>query len=476
MSDKTLPFIVWNAAAAADATQGRPVGDWHATGVSIDTRTIKSGDLFVAIQGLQSDGHAYAQTALDRGAAAVVVVEGSDAVAADAPTVRVIDTTRALEDLGRAARKRSRAKIAAVTGSVGKTGSKDALAVAFCRQGIVHASEGNLNNHWGLPLTLARMPVEASLAILEMGMNHPGEIRPLTKMARPHVALITTIEQVHSEYFSSIEDIADAKAEIFEGLEAGGAAVLNLDNAMYGRLAGRARDCGVERIVSFGKTDGADVRLLDACLDAGGSCVTADVLGEEIRYRIGVPGRHWVMNTLGVLAVAAAMGLDLGVSSAMMARLNPPRGRGDRTEIKLPDGTFTLIDESYNASPAAMNAAFGVLAMAEPADGGRRIAVLGDMLELGDTAHSLHRQLAVPLEKSGVQKVYAAGPAMACLFEALPDDLQGAHADASDMLTPIVAKVVRPGDVVLVKGSYGSRMTRVVDALKALGQSNGNGE
>lgn len=468
MRSDTVPYVIWNAHAAAGAAGGKPVGEWNATGVSIDTRTLKPGDLFIAIQGVAMDGHAFAARALEKGAAAVVVIDTSDAVPAGAPAVRVVDTMAALEGLARAARDRSRAQIVAVTGSVGKTGTKDTLAGIFSRLGICHASEGNLNNHWGLPLTLARMPAEASFAVLEMGMNHPGEIRPLSKMARPHVALITAIELVHSEFFSSVEEIADAKAEIFEGLEPDGTAVLNHDNPMYDRLASTARAFGVGNIVSFGRDPAADVRLTDLQTDGSGSDVQACVFGTDVAYRVAVPGTHWAMNTLGVLAVAATMELDLDAATETFARLTPPKGRGSRIELSIPGGALTLIDESYNASPVAVAAAIDVLGMTTPGDGGRRIAVLGDMLELGDQAQAMHSALAEPLLENEIDTVFTAGPTMASLFDALPRGRRGGHAETSDHLAPFVTAAVKPGDVVLVKGSFGSRMGVVIDALKAL--------
>jgi UDP-N-acetylmuramoyl-tripeptide--D-alanyl-D-alanine ligase len=472
---KKAPFVLWNAGAAAAATEGDAVGEWQATGVSIDTRTLEPGDLFVAIQGVASDGHDYAKPALDKGAAGVVVRRGFDGVPGDAPGVRVDDTTQALEALGRVSRDRSKAKICAVTGSVGKTGSKDALALILGRLGEVHASKGNLNNHWGLPLSLARMPLEADYAVLEMGMNHPGEIRPLSRMARPHVALITTVELVHSEYFQSIEEIADAKAEIFDGLVEGGTAVLYRDNPMFERLSAAAEKAGAGAILSFGEHDGANFRVTETRADALGTCVQADLMGEKVTYRVGVPGRHWVINTLGVLAAAKAMGADLDVATAMLARLSPPKGRGDRTIVPVGDGELTLIDESYNASPVAVAAAIDVLAAGEPGPGGRRIAVLGDMLELGEQSDDLHRALAKPLAARHIDAVFTAGPGMGKLFDDLPREMRGGHAESSDKLAPLVTSAVRAGDVVLVKGSFGSRMGKVVDALRALGNGHGNG-
>ncbi|PIW30777.1 MAG: UDP-N-acetylmuramoylalanyl-D-glutamyl-2, 6-diaminopimelate--D-alanyl-D-alanine ligase [Rhodospirillales bacterium CG15_BIG_FIL_POST_REV_8_21_14_020_66_15] len=471
MAMKKTPFVLWNAAAAAAATEGDATGEWRATGVSIDTRTLVPGDLFVAIRGVASDGHDFAKAALEKGAAGVVVRRGFAGVPDDAPGVRVDDTLQALEALGRTARDRSRAKICAVTGSVGKTGSKEALALILERQGVMHASQGNLNNHWGLPLSLARMPVEAQFGVFEMGMNHPGEIRPLSQMARPHVALITTVELVHSEYFQSVEEIADAKAEIFDGLVEGGTAVLNRDNPMFDRLSAAARRAGAGEVVSFGKHAEADVRVIETRPDAVGTSVLADVSGAEMKYRVGVPGRHWVINTLGVLAAAKAMGADMDVAAAMLARIAPPKGRGNRLVIPFEEGELTVIDESYNASPVAVAAAIEVLGMSEPGAGGRRIAVLGDMLELGEKSDDLHRSLAGPLTARNVDAVFTAGSGMGGLFDDLPRAMRGGHAVTSDKLAPLVASAVRPGDVVLVKGSYGSRMGVVVDALTALGRS-----
>ena len=467
------PLPLWTAAEAALATQGAATGDWAAKGVSIDTRTLKPGDLFVAIRGVAADGHTYAAQALQKGAAAVVVDRGFAAIPGDAPCLRVADTTQALEALGRAARARSKARVVAVTGSVGKTGTKDALFSVLDRHGQAHATQGNLNNHWGLPLTLARLPREADFAVLEMGMNHAGEITPLSMMGRPHVALITTVEQVHSEFFSSIEKIADAKAEIFAGIEAPGWAVLNRDNRMFDRLSAAARAANVGGILSFGAGEGADVRLVDARPDARGTSVIADIAGERHHYRVGVPGRHWVMNTLGVLGVCRVLGLDMELSTAMLARLTPPKGRGDRVEVHLAGGLLTLIDETYNASPAAMAAAIDVLGMSEPGANGRRIAVLGDMLELGEGAAAAHRGLAKLLASRRIDLVFTAGPNMGLLFEDLPREMRGGHAESSDKLAPMTAAAARAGDTVLVKGSYGMRMGKVLDALMAKRDGNG---
>ena len=476
MGMQRAPFVLWNAGAAAAATEGTAIGEWQATGVSIDTRTLSRGDLFVAIQGVASDGHDHAAQALEKGAVGLVLRRDFTGLPGDTPGVRVDDTTQALEGLGRAARDRSRAKICAVTGSVGKTGSKEALAMIMERFGVTHATQGNLNNHWGLPLSLSRMPIEAQFGVLEMGMNHPGEIRPLSRMARPHVALITTVELAHSEYFNSIEDIADAKAEIFDGMVEGGTAVLNRDNPMFDRLAAAAKRAGASKIVSFGRSDKADFQLRDSRADGLGTTVQARAMGHDLRYRVGAPGSHWVINSLGVLAAANAMGADLDAAAAMLARLSPPKGRGNRISVPMVSGELTLIDESYNASPVAVVAAIEVLGMSEPGAGGRRIAVLGDMLELGEQAEGLHRSLAGPLAARHIDAVFTAGPNMGRLFEELPREMRGGHAETSDKLAPLVASAVRPGDVVLIKGSFGSRMGAVVDALRSLGESHAVGD
>jgi len=461
---------LWTRDEAAQATGARATGAaWQAHGVSIDSRTLLPGDLFVAIAGPNFDGHAFAADALARGAAAAVVSRRPEGVADDTPLLVVEDTLEALRNLGRAARARIGARVAGVTGSVGKTGVKEALALALGGQGATHASIGSFNNHWGVPLSLARMPRASAFAIFEMGMNHPGEITPLTGMVRPHVAAITTVEAVHIESFPSVQAIADAKAEIFNGLEPGGTAVLNRDNAQYERLAGRAQDAGVGRIVSFGRGPGADARLITADEGHEGSSVTADLFGRRLSFRLGIAGSHWVMNALCVLAAVDALGADTDLAAAALAGLTPPKGRGLRSLVALPGGAFEVIDDSYNASPPSMAAAFQVLGRSRPGQGGRRIAVLGDMLELGSASPDLHAGLAGPLLASGVDLVFTAGPMMAHLRAAVPAAVRADHAADSAALAPAVCSAVRPGDVVTVKGSAGSRMRRVVEALLALG-------
>jgi UDP-N-acetylmuramoyl-tripeptide--D-alanyl-D-alanine ligase len=463
--------LTWTAREVIDATGGRGPDGWVATGVSIDSRTVQPGDLFIALIGDRLDGHLYIEAALRRGAAAAIVARRPDGIAPDAPLVEVADTMAALQALGAAARSRSRAKIVAVTGSVGKTSTKEALRLVLGRQGSTHASEGNLNNHWGAPLSLARMPADCDFAVFELGMNHAGEIAPLSRLVRPHVAIITTVEPAHLAFFRSVEAIADAKAEIFDGLEPGGGAVLNRDNPHYARMAEAAITRGA-RITAFG-TNGVrpPVRMVRYAPDAEGSVIDVEILGEVRSLRIGAPGRHWAVTGLIVIATSLALGIDLDAVIAALADVSPPAGRGRRLSIELADGRFTLIDDSYNASPASMRAAFEVLSLATTPPGGRRMAVLGDMLELGADAPALHAGLATTLSDLPIDTVHACGPLMAQLYRALPAAQRGSHAATSDMLAPLIAAIVRPGDVVMVKGSLGSRMARVVEALTVLDRS-----
>ena len=463
------PTPLWTAEEAAAATGGRNTRDWSASGVAIDSRTLKPGDLFVAIQGPNFDGHAFVADALAKGAAAAVVSRRPDGVAADAPLLMVDDPFAALQDLGRAARTRTSARIVAVTGSVGKTSTKEALRLILAAQGLTSASEGSLNNHWGVPLSLARMPREARFGIFELGMNHAGEIAPLTKMVRPHVAVITTIEAVHLEFFDSVEGIAAAKAEIFDGLVEGGVAVLNQDNDYFGFLTRQALAKGVARVVGFGVSPGAWARLVNYRQVDGASQITAEVGGAPLTYRLGVVGRHQALNSLAVLAAVAQLGGDVAAAAQTLDQLTPPKGRGARHRVALgvTGGSFTLVDESYNASPPAMRAAFAVLAASEPGPGGRRIAVLGDMLELGPESSVIHRNLAQDVVAAGINLVFTAGTDMAHLTAALPPALRGGHGTQAADLLPLLRETLRPGDVVVVKGSHGSRMGLIVEALLA---------
>jgi UDP-N-acetylmuramoyl-tripeptide--D-alanyl-D-alanine ligase len=458
---------LWTAADAAAATGGSSPTKWAATGVSIDSRSLAVGDLFVALHGPNRDGHDFVATALQRGAAAAMVDREILRLPASFPLLRVADTLAGLAALGAAGRNRSGARIVAVTGSVGKTGTKEALRVALASSGPTYASAGGLNNHWGAPLSLARLPPEAGYGIFELGMNHPGEIASLTRLVRPHIAVVTTVEPVHLGFFPSVEAIADAKAEIFLGLEPGGIAVLNRDNPHYVRLAAAAQRAGAVEILGFGAHPEAAGRLVDCVLDPRGSTVEAVFCGKPLRFRVPVPGRHWVMNALAVLAAAQAAGAAVERAAEALAELQPLPGRGRRHQLGWRGGTLTVIDESYNASPPSMRAALAVLAATEPAAGARRVAVLGDMLELGNASGRLHRELAEPLAAAEVDRVFLIGEAMAALHEVLPEGKRGGLWQSPEKAMPALLRFLEPGDIVTIKGSRGVRVSRVVELLRA---------
>ncbi len=459
---------LWAPEEIVAATGARLSGDVKpATGASIDTRTLQAGDLFFAIAGEARDGHAFVRDALAKGAAAAVIAEERAAEFESAgPLVVASDVLNALRRLGIAARRRTDARIVAVTGSVGKTGTKEALRLVLARFGATHASVASYNNHWGVPLTLARMPRDSAFGVFEIGMNHAGEIAPLTRMVRPHVALITTVEPVHIEYFHSIWGIADAKGEIFSGVEPGGVAVVNRDNPFYERLRAHAAASPAGRILTFGEHADADVRAERIILKPEGSIIEARLFGKPLTFRVGMPGRHIALNSLGVLAACRALGIDLAGAARALADLTPPSGRGARTVLTVDGGAITLIDESYNANPASMRAALATLGGAEPGPHGRRIAVLGDMLELGPDSPALHRALAEPIAAHGIDRVFTAGTLMESLWAALPPDRRGGAAPTAVDLKQAVVADVRPGDIVMVKGSNSIRMALIVQALR----------
>ena len=453
---------LWTTGKLTDAARGTLRGTSGAeavTGISIDTRSIAPGEAFFAIRGDRLDGHEYANAALERGASVAVVEE---AFAAKQPSnarlIVVNDTLEALRNAGVAARARSGAKIVAVTGSVGKTSTKEALRIALGASGEVHASAASFNNHWGVPLSLSRLPEAVKFGVFEIGMNHAGEIEPLVKMVRPHVAIVTTVEPVHLEHFSGIEAIADAKAEIFLGLEPGGAVLLYRDNPQYARLAESAKRAKAGHVLSFGEHESADVRLLDVALKEDASAAHALVLGDEVMFKLGAPGKHLVMNALAVLAAVKLMSADLAKAALALGDYTPPQGRGRRVPLQLPGGSGLLIDESYNANPASMRAAIEVLSRAPLGNGGRRIAVLGDMLELGEEGPALHAGLAAPLANGGIDLVFCSGPLMRSLWDALSPGQRGGYAESAAELEPDVISALRGGDAIMVKGSNGSRM------------------
>ena len=463
----TRAAALWTARQAAKATGGRAGGDFRAMGVAIDSRAIRAGDLFVAVRGPNHDGHDFVAEALDRGAAGAIVGRIPKGASDETRLVFVDDTREALYALAREARRRHTGRVAAITGSVGKTGTKDALGTVLSRQAKTTASLGNLNNEWGAPLSLARMPADAAYGVFELGMSRPGEIAPLSRLMHPDVAVITTIAAVHMAYFSSTFDIADAKAEIFEGMS-GGVGVLHRDNPYFPVLVAAACVAGVERVMSFGAHPEATARLM--CVDGedGGQRVSARIDGRPIDYQLSVPGRHWVMISLAVLCAVIALGADLAQAAEALGDVQAPAGRGRQALIRLPTGELQLIDESYNASPAAVRAAIETLAGVTPGGGGRRIAVLGDMLELGPNSAAIHAALLETLARSGIDLVFTTGNEMEHLHDVLPPAMRGEHAATARDLAPLVAAAVRAGDVVSVKGSRGIRTEQVVEALAAL--------
>ncbi len=471
-------MVLWTAAEAVAATGGQSARDWQATGVSIDTRTIQPGELFVALKDVR-DGHDFVAAALAAGAAAALVSHVPEGVAADAPLLVVPDVLRALEDLGRAARARTRARVVGVTGSVGKTSTKEMLRAILGGQGRVHAAEASYNNHWGVPLTLARMPADADFAVIEIGMNHPGEIAPLARMARLDVAMITTVAPAHLEAFESIEGIAHEKASILDGLVPGGVAVLNADIATTPILVAKAAAVGA-RAVMFGASDKADWRLAAVTIADETTVVQATRNGAPLLFKVLSPGRHFAANALGALAVAEAMGCDAAIAACDIGLWSPPSGRGTRERIemdRLDETGFDLIDDAFNANPASMAAALDVLIAAVPENGigrlaqGRRIAVLGDMLELGPTEAALHAAIAAHPGLDAVTVIHCVGPRMRALWQALPRGQRGEWTETAGDLAARARSLVDAGDIVLVKGSKGSKVSVVVDALRKLGQA-----
>ncbi len=470
---------LWTSADAARATGGTTQGNWEATGVSIDTRTLAPGDLFVALSA-QRDGHDFVAAALDKGAAAALVSRIPDGVAPDAPLLLVDDVLPALEDLARASRKRFSGKVVAVTGSAGKTGSKEMLRTALGAQASVHAAEKSYNNHWGVPLTLARMPADADYAVIEIGMNAPGEIAPLSRLTCPDVSIITTVAAVHLAAFADVQAIAREKVSIVQGMEPGGTIVLNRDIPTYPTLLRAARRAGV-RVVRFGASGRPEFKCLDVRVTGNGTSVSARKGSGKFLYHVSAPGRHLALNALAVLAAVDALGADMGRAALTLSSWTSPEGRGARWDVVMGpgglDGHILLIDESYNANPAAMEAALDVLASEEPEDGvgrvsrGRRIAFLGDMLELGESERAIHAALADIPSMASVATVHCVGPLMQALHEALPVAKRGEWFSTSEKMAAKAGKLLDAGDIAMVKGSLGSRMGCVVDAVKRMGAS-----
>lgn len=462
--------ILWTKEDAVAATGGEAFGDWSVGGVSIDTRELDQGDLFVALKDVR-DGHDFVANALAAGAGAAMVSRRPDGVSADAPLLIVPDVLKGLEDLGLAARARTKAKVIGVTGSVGKTGTKEMLRAALEVQGKVHAAVRSFNNHWGVPLTLARMPVDTDFAVIEIGMNHPGEIGPLARMAQLDVAVITIVAAVHMEAFDSVEQIAKEKAAIFEGLRTDGVAVVNADMPTIGTVQ---TVCGDAKTVLFGHSEAADIRLMSVNATDQGSAVEAVLHGAPILFKVGAPGAHLAINGLAVLGAVEAAGGDVAQGMLALASWQAPSGRGERFTVALTDkgGAIELIDESYNANPTSMEAALAVLASATPSrNGGRRVAFLGDMLELGPEELAFHAGLADCTAMDAVDRVHTSGVRMGALHAALPDHLRGQHFEDAGQMAASVKRLLDSGDVAMVKGSLGSKVGQVVTAIKTLGDT-----
>ncbi|MCU0790660.1 MAG: UDP-N-acetylmuramoylalanyl-D-glutamyl-2,6-diaminopimelate--D-alanyl-D-alanine ligase, partial [Nitratireductor sp.] len=468
---------LWSLAEMQEAMDARPVGKMpdDVTGISIDTRTVKPGEAFFAIKGEKLDGHDFVNQAMKAGASVAVIAESRlvSFGAVRIPLLVVPDVLVALEKLGMAARARTRAQIIAVTGSAGKTSVKEMLRTALSASPLgggahkVHASaasfNNHFNNHWGVPLTLARMPADTRFGVFEIGMNHAGEITPLVEMVRPQVVVITTIAPAHLGSFESVDDIARAKAEIFTGLVPGGAALINRDIKQYTLLKKMAAEAGVGRLLTFGAKKGADFRLVSLEAGPDGSTIEASIEGEKVSYRLAVPGEHQAINSLAVLGAASLAGADVQRCAAALANAAPEKGRGQTHELDLPAGRVTVIDESYNANPASMEAALKVLGSHRPK--GRRIAVLGDMLELGESSARLHKALKKPIEENGIDLVFLAGPEMAALAGELHSGLLGGHFPDAAALSQALLPALRDGDAVMLKASNGIRFAAIVQTL-----------
>lgn len=466
----TVPL--WTSAEAAAATGGQATGDWQVNGISIDSRSVADGDLFVALSAAR-DGHDFVADALTKGAAAALVSRVPDGVD-PARCLVVGDVLSGLEALGRAARARTSAKVIAVTGSVGKTTVKEMLRTALAPQGRTHAAVASFNNHWGVPVTLARMPADTEYAVIEIGMNAPGEIAPLARMAAPDVAIVTTVAPAHLEAFGVIEGIAHEKASIFEGLSPDGIALAHADIETAPILFDKAKAQGA-RLIRFGEKKGVEMRLTEVRVSDAGTVLRADIEGEACLLKLPVPGRHYAMNALIALAAVQAVGGDVAEAALALSGWEPVSGRGTREALDL-SGTgelvIELVDDAFNANPASLAASLDALAVAEPKGQGRRVAIMGDMLELGTDATTIHAEVADLPAMEAVSVVHTAGPLMEHLHDALPASQRGLHAETADALARDIARQLRHGDVVLVKGSKGSLVSRVVDALRKLGQAN----
>jgi UDP-N-acetylmuramoyl-tripeptide--D-alanyl-D-alanine ligase len=455
--------VLWTSDELVSAMRGEAKGTFSCSGVAFDSREIGQGDLFFALKGESSDGHIYVERCFASGAAGAVVSEPCDR-----PHILVADTAIALDALAIASRARVDAKIIGVTGSAGKTGTKEALYVALDRssRGKAHRSVKSYNNHVGVPLSLARMPADTLYGVFEMGMNHPGELSELTQLVRPDVAIVTTIAPAHIGFFKDEAEIAKAKSEIFEGLTKGGTAIIPADNAHYALLRSIAEKYA-SHVVSFGFSETADVRVIDYVPTAdGGSLVTAKLRNGALCYTLSQPGKHWIANSLAVLAAVEAVGGDLAAAGLALAELGGMAGRGARHIVPLTDGDALLIDESYNANPASMAATISELGNTKAK---RRVVILGAMKELGDQTDSYHLALAEPLVAADIDLAILVGEEMQILAQSLKDGVEGprkfAHCGTAQEALALLQNTIRGGDVILVKGSNSMGLSKIISAI-----------
>lgn len=463
MSDANAPL--WTSQEIMAVTNGTASTVFDVTGISIDSRNIKEGDLFIALKGPNFDGHKFVAMALENGAVGALVSTQPKDCDDSAPLITVEDTFTALQDLGHGARIRSKARMIGLTGSTGKTSTKELLATVLVDQGETHWTSGNLNNHWGVPLTLARLPATADFSVIEMGMNHIGEIEPLSKQVAPDIAIITNVSAAHIGNFNSISEIASAKAEIFRGMAPDGVAIINIDDEHYPQLLAEARTQGISNIESFGCDDKSDAQLVSYTALKDGSRATASIKGETVDYRLYLSGKHQCINALTVFLTVKALGLDLQKAATSLSNLKPVERRGNTVEVHLFDNEppLTVIDDSYNASPASVRAGIDVLKSMRTEGKGRKIVALGDMLELGELGPQLHASLAQDLT-TGVDKVFTCGSLMKNLAKALPKGTNQ-HYDDSQKLADDIVTQLRPDDIVLIKGSKSSLMGKVVEKI-----------
>lgn len=458
---------LWQSHDVMTALKGQALGQeqWQAHSVSIDSRSIEKNGLFVAIVGEHMDGHHYVVDALKKGAAAAIVhYVPENYQESDGALVLVEDSFEALQQLAAAARARFDGKVIGVTGSVGKTTTKEMIAQMLSEQGVAYATKGNLNNHYGVPLTLANMPAEADYAVIEMGMNHPGEISPLSALSQPDVALITTVEAVHIEFFNSLHDIAEAKCEIFDGLSPEGTAIIFRDHPLFTFMQKQIAQRGLTQVRSFGEHAESDLQLKNAKLTAAGTEIEIAYQGKDYHMCLGMLGHHHALNVAAALSVVVAVGADIARAIKCLPKIKEAAGRGRRYQLQLPQGTVILIDESYNASPAAVAASIEVLGAIGKHHAGRKIALLADMLELGDEAVSHHENLAKNILENNIDMVCTVGSLMRHLYDALPQD-RARHCDNAKEALACIEPELKDNDIILIKGSHSMNMHDVVEYL-----------